>query len=594
MAFPISIWILISSLLSLSDARNDIYQFHPSKLLSQQDFSKVLFRAINDDKDATLNDLNADERRLRGANDDKVWDKLLQHGWSAVRFHHNQRILRPENSTYTDSIKDPHAKREDIHPFLMCSSYPDQSGHLRLQRILSTFNISMDNAQTVYNTEETSCFLIVTSTDAVEYAFGESYLETGETRDSRMAHVSFGPLVDVLKFAAGTPSKIVNDKDWAQSTIDNKSPRRILTNATESSREQRHWTKSFMIDLIPGNLAGSTADSKNTENVAKDIINLISAMASVKPDPRPMHIKHNNLTKLSMLRNFDVGSSVQSTREAFSLTSDSLSGFSTPQARSSINFWSDALKYGFESDHGCGNMFDLLEIRPRDTDDEVEKDEYDDTVAVRGFELILHAPDDSSEQSVDDSALNKQCVLSLIIGLSVHPFVQTIEIVQKLELASITGKSNPQWITQSGSVNSRPFFDNGLDGTGQVVGVADGGLDRDNCYFRDASDNEESIFGGSWNMTKRKIVHYDDTFGDRKEISRGHGTYVSGIIAGRKSSNGIDDEIGFADGVAVGAGISFFDMEVGSTGIKDPGVTTLFKSFYNYVSCLVAVIYLIW
>ena len=95
-------------------------------------------------------------------------------------------------------------------------------------------------------------------------------------------------------------------------------------------------------------------------------------------------------------------------------------------------------------------------------------------------------------------------------------------------------------------------------------------------------------------MTKRKIVHYDDTFGDRKEISRGHGTSVSGIIAGRKSSNGIDDEIGFADGVAVGAGISFFDMEVGSTGIKDPGVTTLFKSFYNYVSCLVAVIYLIW
>lgn len=78
--------------------------------------------------------------------------------------------------------------------------------------------------------------------------------------------------------------------------------------------------------------------------------------------------------------------------------------------------------------------------------------------------------------------------------------------------------------------------------------MADGGLDRDNCYFNDANAAQANIFGGSWDMTQRKVVNYDDTFADQKEIAMGHGTYVSGIIVGKKSTNGIDDENGNADG----------------------------------------------
>jgi hypothetical protein len=42
-------------------------------------------------------------------------------------------------------------------------------------------------------------------------------------------------------------------------------------------------------------------------------------------------------------------------------------------------------------------------------------------------------------------------------------------------------------ITQSGNVNCRPFFDVGLGKSGNIVGVADGGLDQDNCYFYNQS-----------------------------------------------------------------------------------------------------------
>lgn len=35
--------------------------------------------------------------------------------------------------------------------------------------------------------------------------------------------------------------------------------------------------------------------------------------------------------------------------------------------------------------------------------------------------------------------------------------------------------------------HNRPFFEEGVDGTGQTVSVSNLGLDTDNCYFWDAS-----------------------------------------------------------------------------------------------------------
>ena len=111
--------------------------------------------------------------------------------------------------------------------------------------------------------------------------------------------------------------------------------------------------------------------------------------------------------------------------------------------------------------------------------------------------------------------------------------------------------------------------------------MADGGLDQDNCYFHDSSSST-SIYGSDgWNLDQRKIVHYDDSFGDRAEKSQGHGTYVSSIIAGKRSSDGQNENAGHADGTAPGSQLAFFDMANGYTGIADPGVDRLLKSLYN-------------
>ncbi|KAL7536115.1 hypothetical protein ACHAXR_006924, partial [Thalassiosira sp. AJA248-18] len=308
------------------------------------------------------------------------------------------------------------------------------------------------------------------------------------------------------------------------------------------------------------------------------------------------------------------------------------------------SIWSTALSQGFEAPHGCQVMLDTLEVRTTHQDDNTANSNTDniqtetDSSIPATFELILHPPSQyiSKPAAVESSAWNVHCAISLLMGLSVHPLVQSVEVGLEVELATMSvdsesmesvmsndgggglmqdstvndefedeieddeaepdltshnwnkkeGITNPQWITQSGKLNQRPFFDMGLDGSGQVVAVADGGLDQDNCYFRDSrSNNANAIYGkDGWNMNRRKIVHYDDTFGDRTERTNGHGTYVSSIVSGKRSINGKDEQAGHADGTAPGSKLAFFDMENGYFGISDPGVDRLFSSLYNPTS----------
>jgi hypothetical protein len=137
--------ILLSTLFATSAAHENIRSFHPTKLLTCQDFSKMLYRAIDEDA-MTFQHLYVypKERQLRQWPENKVWDDMLQHGWAVAKHHHKKRILRSENNFTTRKYFEiTHTGQESSHPFLLCSSYPDQSGYLRLQRILSAFNASV-------------------------------------------------------------------------------------------------------------------------------------------------------------------------------------------------------------------------------------------------------------------------------------------------------------------------------------------------------------------------------------------------------------------------------------------------------------------
>ena len=92
-----------------------------------------------------------------------------------------------------------------------------------------------------------------------------------------------------------------------------------------------------------------------------------------------------------------------------------------------------------------------------------------------------------------------------------------------------------------GTYSETPFWDVGITGAMQIIGIGDTGADRTNCYL-DGND---------------KFVEYNDYWHSKSTAidEDGHGTHVCGSAAGKSSTNGAD-----ADGSAPDAKIYFMDM----------------------------------
>jgi len=177
-----------------------------------------------------------------------------------------------------------------------------------------------------------------------------------------------------------------------------------------------------------------------------------------------------------------------------------------------------------------------------------------------------------------------QCFTRLIAFLSNRHEICHLSPVGQVHLKNFEA----QWIVQSGVDGSRPFYAADITGENQVVACSDTGLDKNNCYFRDAAGEVATTNYVSYSrsgaqntdLNKRKIVQYN-AFIDATDEENGHGTHVVGSIVGHKSIAGTTDgeSTGFADGVAKDAKVAFFD--VGSTssgGLMTPGdISSLFN-----------------
>jgi hypothetical protein len=98
-----------------------------------------------------------------------------------------------------------------------------------------------------------------------------------------------------------------------------------------------------------------------------------------------------------------------------------------------------------------------------------------------------------------------------------------------------TSNDLAQWVVQSGVENSRPVWDHGLRGQGQVVMVSDSGIRTNHEAFNDST---QALTGWGDYPTHRKIIAYkrgsEDPkveFGDDVGHSF-HGTHTDGTVAG--------------------------------------------------------------
>jgi hypothetical protein len=123
-------------------------------------------------------------------------------------------------------------------------------------------------------------------------------------------------------------------------------------------------------------------------------------------------------------------------------------------------FWDRTLRQEINADL-CEDVFNALEIE----------------VSNKGDSFSVVTALQSSQEAL------RKCLLLLVTGIATQPEICWVGVVPDV----VPLNSEAQWVTQSRKKESRPFFDIGLDGKGQVIGIADTGLDTDNCYFWDAT-----------------------------------------------------------------------------------------------------------
>ena len=144
--------------------------------------------------------------------------------------------------------------------------------------------------------------------------------------------------------------------------------------------------------------------------------------------------------------------------------------------------------------------------------------------------------------------------------------VQWIEVHREVELMN----HDAQWTVQSGEPEIRSIWDQGITGEGQMVGVADTGIDYTHAQFRDPDDNPIG-------PDHRKIETYVEFAGDFD--GHGHGTHVSGTIAGNDEIVGDSQPY---EGVAKNARLSKYDIGTDSGGLQLPSpISDIFEVAYE-------------
>lgn len=118
------------------------------------------------------------------------------------------------------------------------------------------------------------------------------------------------------------------------------------------------------------------------------------------------------------------------------------------------------------------------------------------------------------------------CVTSLLALLSHHPSVVDIRLRHDKTSFNNYIKSIVQSEVYGQGEALYPYLQAGLDGTGQVIGIGDSGLDERSCFF---NEGDSSLMTRSdhtapvTNLTRRKVVQYVAYKGD-DDTEGGHGT----------------------------------------------------------------------
>lgn len=161
----------------------------------------------------------------------------------------------------------------------------------------------------------------------------------------------------------------------------------------------------------------------------------------------------------------------------------------------------------------------------------------------------------SLSQIAGDNTFGSMCLAYLASTIAMDNDAVHVFKFIRAETQNYRARSIVQTGTAGNTAGFAPYTDAGVTGKGQVVGVADTGLDESSCYFYDNNAGfipRTLIDKASKDWTRRKVVQF--TYlpeADVTDVKNGHGTHVCGIVAGENL--GSESEGSIYNGVAPSA-----------------------------------------
>lgn len=173
--------------------------------------------------------------------------------------------------------------------------------------------------------------------------------------------------------------------------------------------------------------------------------------------------------------------------------------------------------------------------------------------------LHIHFPSSIKSQFSDANAMGKTCLYYYLSQLIHFPEMIKISFILQPQPHNNYARS----IIEANNVDQTfPYSQAGLNGTGQIIGMADTGLDQKSCFFYDSINGLTPNSNGTF-PTRRKVVQYlsELNFTTPNTHNNQHGTWMAGTITGYCSNTSKYLLANEYQGVASGSKIAFYDIQ---------------------------------